>query len=144
MADEREAFERGLSLRRQVLGDAYVDASLDKADEVSWPLQQLVTEFAWDAIWSRPGLARRDRSLINLGMLTALNRPHELKLHVRGALNNGLTVAEITEVLLQTTVYCGAPAALDAVRVAREVFREEGIELHRAGPGAGAGKAPQA
>ena len=119
-----ELFEKGLAIRREVLGDEYVDRSLAQADEFNMPLQELVTEHAWGAIWGRDGLSRRDRSLLNLGMLTALNRPHELRLHVRGALNNGLSREEIREVLLQAAVYCGAPAALDGFRVAREVFAE--------------------
>jgi 4-carboxymuconolactone decarboxylase len=119
-----ERFAAGLAVRKEVLGSAYVDASLARADDFTAELQKLVTETAWCDIWSRPGLARRDRSLLNLGMLTALNRPHELKLHLRGALNNGITRDEIKEILLQTLVYCGAPAALDAFRVAGEVFKE--------------------
>lgn len=117
-------FDAGLAIRREVLGSAYVEASLARADDFNAELQKMVTETAWGDIWSRPGLSRRDRSLLNLGMLTALNRPHELKLHVRGALNNGISRAEIKEILLQTLVYCGAPAALDAFRVAGEVFKE--------------------
>ncbi|MBH77488.1 MAG: 4-carboxymuconolactone decarboxylase [Dehalococcoidia bacterium] len=119
-----EMFEKGLAIRREVLGHEYVDNSLAQADEFTMPLQELVTEHAWGAIWGRPGLSRRDRSLLNLGMLTALNRPHELRLHIRGALNNGLTREEIREALLQSAVYCGAPAALDGFRVAREIFAE--------------------
>ncbi len=124
--DSQQRFERGLAIRKEVLGSEYVEASLRGADDFTRELQQLVTEYAWGEIWARPGLSRRDRSLLNLGMITALNRPHELRLHVRGALNNGLSKDEIKEVLLQTAVYCGAPAALDAFRVAREVFAELG------------------
>lgn len=131
-----EMFEKGLAIRRKVLGDEYVSASIDGANEFTWPLQQLVTEYCWGAVWSRPGLSLRDRSLINLSMITALNRPHELKLHINGALNNGITKEEILEVLLQAGIYCGAPAALDSFRVAREVFRERGIQLAPAGPAA--------
>ena len=120
-----ELFEKGLAIRREVLGDEYVERSLAQADDFTMPLQELVTEHAWGRDLGAPeGLSRRDRSLLNLGMLTALNRPHELRLHVRGALNNGLTREEIREVLLQAAVYCGAPAALDGFRVAREVFAE--------------------
>ncbi|MDE2119299.1 MAG: 4-carboxymuconolactone decarboxylase [Betaproteobacteria bacterium] len=122
--DSKQRFEQGLAIRKEVLGAEYVDASLRNADDFTRDIQQLVTEYAWGEIWSRPGLSRRDRSLMNLAMITALNRPHELKLHVRGALNNGLSRDEIKEVFLQTAVYCGAPAALDAFRVAREVFAE--------------------
>lgn len=117
-------FDAGLAIRREVLGSAYVEASLARADDFNAELQKMVTESAWGDIWSRPGLARRERSVLNLGMLVALNRPHELKLHLRGALNNGISRAEIKEILLQTMVYCGAPAALDAFRVAGEVFKE--------------------
>jgi 4-carboxymuconolactone decarboxylase len=90
-------------------------------------MQELVTEFAWNAIWNRPGLDRRSRSMINLAMLTALNRPHELKLHLKGAINNGLTKDEIREILMQTAIYCGVPAAIDSFRCAKEVFSEMGI-----------------
>ena len=119
-----DKFERGLATRRAVLGDQYVDAALDGADAFSWPLQKLVTEWCWDEIWNRPGLDRRARSILNLGMIAALNRPHELRLHLRGALANGLTRGEIQEILLQVAIYCGAPAAIDAMRVAREVLAE--------------------
>lgn len=102
-----EKFERGLATRRAVLGEAYVNASLDQADEFSWPIQQLTTEYCWDEIWNRPGLDRRSRSLLNLGMIAALNRPHEFRIHVGGALNNGLTKEEIREAVLQIAVYCG-------------------------------------
>ncbi|MCE8017689.1 4-carboxymuconolactone decarboxylase [Halomonas sp. MCCC 1A17488] len=112
----------GLATRREVLGDAYVDNALAQADEFGWPLQELVTRNCWNDIWNRPGLARPTRSLVNIGMLVALNRPHELKVHLRGALNNGCSEAEIREVLLQCVPYCGFPAAMDGMRVAREVI----------------------
>ncbi len=114
-------------MRREVLGPEYVDRALADADALSMPMQELVTEYCWGKVWTRPGLPRKTRSLLNLAMITALNRPHELKLHVRGALRNGLTPEEIVEVFLQTAIYCGVPAAIDSLRVAREVFREEGI-----------------
>jgi 4-carboxymuconolactone decarboxylase len=117
-------FATGIAIRRQVVGDAYVDRALAAADDLTWPLQELVTEYCWGTIWSRPLLTRRDRSLLNLGMLTALNRPHEVKIHVRGALNNGMTRAEIIEVFLQACIYCGVPAAVDSVRIAQAVFSE--------------------
>jgi 4-carboxymuconolactone decarboxylase len=123
-------YEEGMAMRRRVLGDAHVQRSLDAASEFSQPMQDLVTEYCWGAVWSRPGLAPRDRSLVNLGMLVALNRPDELRVHLRGALGNGVTVAEIQEVLLQAGVYCGMPAALDAFRIAGAV-----IEEHEAGGG---------
>ena len=122
-----ELFDNGLKIRREVLGADYVDASIRNADELTMPLQELVTQYCWGEIWARPGLDRRTRSFLNLAMITALNRPHELKLHVRGAINNGLTREEIAEVFLQTAIYCGVPAALDSFRVAKEVFKEMGI-----------------
>jgi 4-carboxymuconolactone decarboxylase len=121
---EGEQFEKGLKARREVLGEAYVNASLAAADDLTAPLQKLVTEWCWGEIWSRPGLERKTRSFLNLAMLTALNRPHEIKLHVRGALNNGVTEEEIVEVILQAAIYCGVPAALDSMRVASEVIRQ--------------------
>lgn len=121
-----DLFERGLATRREVLGADYVDAAIRNADDFNRPMQELVTQYCWGDIWNRPGLDRRSRSLLNLAMLTALNRPHELKLHVRGALNNGLTQDEIKEVFLQTAIYCGVPAAIDSFRVAKEVFKEQG------------------
>lgn len=122
-----ELFEKGLKIRREVLGSEYVDASIKGADDFTWPLQELVTKYCWGEVWGRPTLERKTRSIINLSMITALNRPHELKLHVRGAIHNGVTKDEIREVLLQTAIYCGVPAAIDAFRVAREVFKEMGI-----------------
>lgn len=121
-----DSFEKGLTTRKEVLGAAYVERSLAQADEFTRPLQELVTEYCWDRVWNRPGLPRKTRSLINLAMLTALNRPHELKLHVKGAINNGCTHEEIYEVLLQTAIYCGVPAAIDAYRTARETLQTEG------------------
>ncbi|WP_454918859.1 carboxymuconolactone decarboxylase family protein [Xanthobacter sediminis] len=123
-----ERFENGLKTRREVLGGDYVDQSVAKATDFNWPMQVLTTEFCWDNIWNRPGLDRRTRSIVNLAMISALNRPHELKLHVRGAINNGLTKEEITEILLQVSVYCGVPAGIDGFRVASEVLKEMGID----------------
>lgn len=119
-----DKFDAGLATRRAVLGNDYVDRALANADDFSRPLQELVTEFAWGTVWQRPGLPRRDRSLMTVVMLVALNRPHELRLHLRGALNNGLSREEIREALLHAAVYCGMPAAVDAFRAAREVFAE--------------------
>jgi 4-carboxymuconolactone decarboxylase len=130
MSDEKfrsEKFERGLATRRAVLGDAYVDKSLESATPFNWPMQQLTTEFCWDEIWNRPGLDRRSRSILNLGMIAALNRPHEFKIHVRGALNNGLTKDELREIFLQIAVYCGVPAGIDSFRNAKEVFDDMGL-----------------
>jgi 4-carboxymuconolactone decarboxylase len=118
--------EEGLEVRREVLGREHVDRSLVEASEFARPMQELVTEYCWGAVWSRPGLDRKTRSLLNLAMLTALNRRHELELHVRGALTNGVTVSEIQEVLLQAAVYCGVPAAMDAFRAAEKVIAEHG------------------
>lgn len=124
MTTTNEQYETGLRIRREVLGAEYVDKSISMADDFNRPLQELVTQYCWGAVWSRPGLNRRTRSLINLAMLTALNRPHEVKLHLKGALNNGCSREEIMEVLLQTAIYCGVPAAIDSFRLAREVFNE--------------------
>lgn len=119
-----ETYEAGLAKRRDVLGDAYVDASLAAADDFTGPLQDYLTEHAWGAVWTRPGLDKKTRSMLNLAMLTALNRPAELRLHLRGALRNGVTRDEIREIFLQTAVYCGAPAALDSFKVAKQVLAE--------------------
>ena len=117
-------FDQGMAVRRSVLGAEYVDRSFANADDFSRPIQELSTEYCWGAIWSRNGLSRRDRSLLNIGMISALNRPHELKLHVKAALTNGVTREEIKEALLQVAVYCGIPAGLDSTRIAREAFAE--------------------
>ena len=120
-----ESFEKGLRTRRDVLGDDYVDRALANADDFSLPLQEIVTEYCWDKVWNRPGLPRRTRSLLNIAMLSVLNRPHELRVHVAGALRNGCTPEEIREVLLQVTSYAGVPAGVDGFRVAREVLDKE-------------------
>jgi 4-carboxymuconolactone decarboxylase len=120
----QDRFDKGLALRKQVLGAEYVEKSMAAADDFSRPMQELSTEYCWGYVWTRPGLKLRDRSLINLAMISALNRPHELKLHVKAALNNGLTREEIREVLLQVAVYCGVPAGIDSTRIAREAFAE--------------------
>jgi 4-carboxymuconolactone decarboxylase len=119
------SFEKGLAKRRKVMGDAYVDRALSQADELTMPMQDFVTRVAWDEIWNREALSDRDRSLINLGMIAALNRPHEFKAHVRGALNNGLSPEEIRDVCLQIAVYCGFPAGLDSLRNAMEVIGDD-------------------
>lgn len=123
-----ELFEQGLKTRREVLGSTYVDASIQNATEFNIELQHLVTQYCWGDVWNRPGLERKTRSLLNLAMITALNRPHELKLHVRGAINNGLTKEEIKEVFLQAAIYCGVPAAIDSFRVAAEVLNEMNVQ----------------
>jgi 4-carboxymuconolactone decarboxylase len=117
-------FEAGLKVRKDVLGAEFVDNAIKSADDFNRPLQEFVTEYCWGACWTREGLSRKTRSMLNLAMLTALNRPHELKMHVKGALRNGVTKEEIREVLLQTGVYCGVPAAVDAFRTAKEAFAE--------------------
>jgi 4-carboxymuconolactone decarboxylase len=117
-----ELFERGRRTRGEVLGELHVERALAGASEFARPMQELVTEYCWGAIWSRPGLARRERSLINLGMLTALNRSHELAVHARGAIRNGCTLEEIQETLLQAAIYCGVPAAMEAFRVVEEAI----------------------
>lgn len=121
-----DLYQKGLGIRREVLGDEYVDRSLANSDDFMKPFQDLVTTYCWGAIWNREGLSRRERSMINLAMLTALNRPHEVELHVRGALRNGVTKEEIIEVFLQAGVYAGIPAALDSFRIARDVVIREG------------------
>ena len=122
--NENANFLAGLKVRREVLGEKYVNESLANVDEFTEDWQQFVTEHAWGAVWTREGLDRKTRSFLNLAMLTALNRPAELKLHIRGALNNGVTPSEMKEVFLQAAVYCGAPAGLDAFKVAKQVFQE--------------------
>ncbi len=129
MADDptpQGLFERGLPIRREVLGAEYVDASLANANDFMAEFQHITTEMCWGYVWPRPGLDRRTRSLLNLAMLTALKAPAELKLHVRGALTNGVTVDEIKEALLHATVYCGIPAGLEAFKAANEVLVAEG------------------
>ncbi|MBA4760041.1 carboxymuconolactone decarboxylase family protein [Sphingosinicella sp.] len=121
---DRETFDKGLALRREVLGADYVERSLADADDFSRPMQELSTTYCWGEIWSRAGLSRRERSVLNLGMISALNRPHELKLHVKAALRNGLTREEIREIMLQVAVYCGVPAGMDSTRIAREAIAE--------------------
>jgi len=124
MSDDQSRLERGNQVRREVLGEAHVNRSLTAATDFTRVVQEYVTATCWGDVWSRPGLDRRTRSLLNLGMLTALNRPHEFAVHVRGALRNGCTVEEIQEVLLQTAAYCGAPAALESFRTAERVIQE--------------------
>ena len=125
--DKRSHDERaknGLQTRREVLGADYVDKATASVDEFSAEFTELLNTYCWNDIWNRPGLARKTRSVLNLGMLVALGKEHELKLHINGALNNGLTKDEIKEVLLQTAIYCGVPAAVVAFRAAREVFSQ--------------------
>ena len=137
MTRENELFEQGLAIRREVLGAEYVDKSIAAATDFNRPLQELVTEYCWGAVWSRPGLDRKTRSLLNVAMLTAINHQHELRLHVQGALRNGATSDEIREVLLQAAVYCGVPAAVDAFRSATEAM--DSFEAAGVGEAGGAG-----
>jgi len=123
-ADDGDRYARGLATRREVLGDEHVDRALNGTTEFTAHAQELVTATCWGDVWTRPGLDRRTRSLLNLAMLTALNRMHEFRVHVRGAINNGCTVDEIRETLLQATVYCGAPAGLESFREAQAVLDE--------------------
>ena len=120
----KEIFERGLEIRKSVLGQEFVENSIKSADDFNRPLQELVTEYCWGAVWGREGLSRKTRSMLNLAMLSALNRPHELKMHVKGALRNGVSREEIREVLMQVAIYCGVPAGVDSFRVAREALAE--------------------
>ena len=119
---DKTVYDRGMATRREVLGAEHVDRAVAAADSFDAPMQDLVTEYCWGAVWGREGLSRKTRSMLNLAMLTALNREHEFKLHVRGALRNGVSRDEIREILLQAAVYCGAPAAISAFRQAREAF----------------------
>ncbi|QSO49350.1 4-carboxymuconolactone decarboxylase [Alicyclobacillus mengziensis] len=121
----QELYDKGLEIRRSVLGAAYVDRSLENATDFTRPMQELTTAYCWGNIWGRPGLTRKERSLINLAMLTALNRPAELGLHVRGAINNGCTQDEIMEVFLQAAIYCGVPAGMESFKVAQRIFDDE-------------------
>jgi len=123
---DKKRFDAGMRIRKQVLGPAHVAKSWADAqgDELLQPLQEMITEIGWGAIWGRPGLDRKHRSMINLAMLSALNRPHELEIHLKGALRNGVSKVEIREILIQVAGYCGFPAAIDAFRVAKKVFAE--------------------
>jgi 4-carboxymuconolactone decarboxylase len=124
--DNNEMFEKGLEVRRKVLGAEYVDGGIAKADDFMMAFQHITTEWCWGYAWTRPGLEHKTRSMLNLAMLTALDKPGELKLHVKGALANGVTVEEIKEILLHATVYCGIPAGLNAFKAAHEVLKAEG------------------
>jgi 4-carboxymuconolactone decarboxylase len=122
--DERDRYAKGMEVRRAVLGNAHVDRTQDNLNEFNSEFQELITRYAWGEIWGRPGLPRHTRSLLTIAMMVALNREDELKLHLRAASNNGVSRNEIKEVLLQTAVYCGVPAANSAFRLAQEVFRQ--------------------
>ncbi|WP_273491452.1 carboxymuconolactone decarboxylase family protein [Gordonia otitidis] len=123
----QDTYAAGVEMRKKVLGAEHVERSLANATKFAAPIQELVTEYCWGAVWTRPGLEPRTRSLLNLAMLTALNRNHELAVHVKGAINNGVTVAEIQEVLLQAAIYVGVPASLESFRVAEKTLSELGV-----------------
>jgi 4-carboxymuconolactone decarboxylase len=121
----KDVFDRGLDIRKNVLGAEFVEASFKSADDFNLPMQELVTEYCWGAVWGRDQLNHKTRSMLNLAMIAALNRPHELKMHIRGALRNGVNKAEIREIFMQVAIYAGVPAGVDAFRLAREVFEAE-------------------
>ncbi|MBS0248671.1 MAG: carboxymuconolactone decarboxylase family protein [Proteobacteria bacterium] len=120
----KETFDRGLAIRKSVIGAEFVDSAFKNADDFSMPLQELLTEYCWGYVWGRDGLPLKSRSMINLAMLSVMNRPHELKTHIKGALKNGMTREEIREVFMQIGIYAGVPVAVDSFRIAREVFAE--------------------
>ena len=122
---DQKTYETGLKIRSEVLGKEYVENSMKSADDFNKPFQEFVTEYCWGAGWGRPGLSRKERSMLNLAMISILNRPHELKLHIRGALTNGLTKDQIREIFMQVAIYAGVPAGVDAFRQAREVFADQ-------------------
>ena len=123
--DEKERYEKGLQTRREVLGNEHVQRAQAKLNEFNEPFQEFITRYAWGEIWQRPGLARRERSLITLAMLVALNREPEFRMHIRAAFNNGVTEEEIRELLIHAGIYCGLPAANAAIHVAEEVIMAE-------------------
>ena len=131
-SDKNDTYKAGLAMRRKVLGDKYVDESLRKATDFNRPLQDYLTEHAWGAVWTREGLPPKTRSMLNLAILTAINRPNELALHLRGALNTGVTRDEVREIFLHCGAYCGAPAALDSFKLASKVFDEIDAEQQAA------------
>ena len=121
---DKQTYDRGLDIRKSVLGKEFVENAINSADDFNRPLQDLVTEYCWGAVWGREGLSKKTRSMLNLAMISSLNRPHELKVHVAGALKNGVTRDEIRAVFMQVAIYCGVPAAVDSFRIAREVFAQ--------------------
>ena len=121
---DKATFELGREIRSSVLGKEFVDNAFKQADDFSMPMQELVTEYCWGYVWGRETLSKKTRSMLNLAMISALNRPHELKIHVKGALKNGVTRDEIREILMQVAIYCGVPAGMDSFRIAREAFKE--------------------
>ena len=121
---DKATFEKGLEIRKSVLGAEFVEKSINSADDFNRPFQELVTEYCWGAVWGRPGLDKKQRSMLNLAMISCLNRPHELRLHIAGALKNGVTRDEIREVFMQVAIYAGVPAGVDSFRAAKEVFAQ--------------------
>jgi len=121
---DKKTHDKGLEIRKAVLGDAYVSNALKNADDFNRPFQELVTEYCWGAVWGREELPRKTRSMLNLAMISILNRPHELRVHIKGALVNGVTKDEIREIFMQVAIYAGVPAGVDSFRIAREVFAE--------------------
>ena len=121
---DKQTFEKGLEIRKSVLGAEFVDAAFKAADDFNLPMQELVTEYCWGAVWGRDGLSKKTRSMLNLAMISALNRPHELRLHIAGALKNGVTRDEIREIFMQVAIYVGVPAGVDSFRQAKEVFAQ--------------------
>lgn len=126
---DKATYDRGLEIRTATLGKAYVEKAISTADDFNRPLQDLVTEYCWGAVWGREELPKKTRSMLNLAMISILNRPHELRAHLAGALRNGVSVVEIREILLQVAIYGGVPCAVDSFRIAREVFKEQGVEI---------------
>lgn len=124
---EKAMFEKGLKIRKDVLGAEFVEKSLASADDFNMCMQELATTYCWGECWGREGISRRDRSMINLAMIASLNRPHELKIHVKGAIRNGLSKEEIREVLFQVAIYAGVPAGVDSFRIAKEALTEMGV-----------------
>jgi len=125
----QEQFDRGLKVRKEVLGAEYVEQALSRSNSFNKDFQDIVTEYCWGGSWGRGGLPNQTRSLLNLAMLSALGRSHEFKLHLRGAIRNGCSLEDIRETLIQVAVYCGIPAGVEAFRLANEVFEAEGIEI---------------
>ena len=121
---DQKTYDKGLEVRKAVLGDAYVTNALKNVDDFNRPFQELLTEYCWGAVWGRDELPRKTRSMLNLAMISILNRPHELRMHIKGALTNGVTRDEIREIFMQVAIYAGAPAGVDSFRIAREVFAE--------------------
>lgn len=120
----KEVFEKGLEIRKSVLGAEFVEKAIASADDFNMPMQELITEYCWGAVWGRDTLPKKTRSMLNLAMIAALNRPHELKMHVKGALRNGVSKDEIREIFMQVAIYAGVPAGVDSFRIAREAFVE--------------------